>query len=83
MIKENRIGKFYLPYKMVHEAPEAALNILNRIVVVRAELYDYGHSLEYYGYSWLFEPCKQGSRPPIYKFEVNGTIVEARIKETP
>lgn len=80
MREENRIGKFYLDHAMIHFEPEKAMTILSRMLVVKAEMLFYRDEVEYYAYSWLFEPRRKGDMAPTYRFEVNGTIVEA-IKE--
>ena len=71
IIKENRVGKFYVSNNFIRNEPELVKGILSRVLITRAEGIFDRDAIEYTGYSNRFDKICMGQSPPEYKVIVN------------
>lgn len=79
----DRKGMLRVSTRMFDKYPEIVKNIMSHLIIVRAELHDFGAAVEYHAYSKMFDVVKDpGQLVPIYEcsFELkDGKIVEWKI----
>ncbi len=67
---KGRFGKFTIDYIIFEQQPRIVQQIMSKVVIVRAETL-WGKSVEYYGFSNLFEKINPGEMAREYIMEVS------------
>ena len=71
-----RYGTFRIPLHTLKNNIEAALRVLEGIVVIRAESLYHMDSVEYIGISKHFRDLEVGSIPPFYEYDYDAVLGE-------
>lgn len=72
-IAQHRIGKFFVSQHIIESCPKQLREIFSKIIITRAECLMHGRTIEYIGFSMLFDPAEHGLFPPLYVIDVNET----------
>lgn len=80
----NRMGILHIDFRLFEDYPELVKEIMSHMLIVRAEMKDFGGSVEYHAYSKKFEPIdnKDTTLVPSYIADVclrEGKIVDFKI----
>lgn len=76
IVKENKIGTFTLQMDVLERYPEVVMQVMSKLIVVRAEFMFHSKEVEYMAYSNMFEHVTFGSKVPKYNL-----IVEIKTEE--
>lgn len=68
----KRYGIFYIPRKMIKEHPKALMNLMGKVIIVKATAEYHTDSICYYAYSEYFDLVADGCEAVRYKVETNG-----------
>ncbi|MCF8009253.1 MAG: hypothetical protein K9K32_05760 [Halanaerobiales bacterium] len=66
IVKENRVGKFYIDTDMLEEEPNNVRKVLSEVLIARAECIYHKGQIEYVGYSKHFESVESIIDIPVY-----------------
>lgn len=77
ILNNRRIGKFSISIEVINENPKLILEVMSRVIVVKAELIAYRDEVEYHGISQEFDTIARGSMIPEYKIVI--TDLEGKI----
>lgn len=67
----NRQGKFYISHVVIDLHPEAVMNIMSKVIVVRCEYQYHSMMFEYIALSNEFDEVEEGCSVPQYDVSYN------------
>lgn len=86
-MNQNNIGRFCIPLESIKKTPDEVASLFRQmnLVVVRAEIIDFGRFIDYIGLSDRFREVKENEQPPYYEFEYmrnpDGTTTVSSFRE--
>ena len=69
-INRNKVGTFRIQEIIIEDQPEVVLDIMSRVIVLKANYLDIEGAFEYYGYSEMFDEVAFGDIVPEYVFTI-------------
>lgn len=66
----HRKGRFMITWAAIQTMPARILEIMARVIVIRAEYMGIMHAIEYHALSPEFDITKEGDPLPLYQFEL-------------